>query len=183
MMSTYKRMIAGVPEMLTEVVATLSLEHVRAVRVPEADETAGGVTSLGYRLVDTERMFPAHVFQLAEIRECGMQVDYLLVVPGTGGEDAAGNRCHFSVTLEAAEPLTKLMGDEGAVMGNVRVPVDLEVGKAVTGVGAKAFDGRAYDAISPLVGMGNSSIGGPPIGSGLASREECGEWAEEQVRR
>ncbi len=122
-----------------------------------------------------------HMVDIAAFQQSGFEVDYLVVIPQEGF--TAADHCQFGVSLrgstDAQDPLQKEMEPKSPPFA-----VDLEAKVDAKAESIRDFAGRAYDAVSPLVGtVYGSHCQGPPMGQGLGSREACVEKVAGEVLR
>jgi RNA polymerase sigma factor (sigma-70 family) len=140
--------------------------HTALENVPDDQE-------LGKFMMSDRAKFPFHYMLLAEARESGFQVSYLLAIPET--LPAVGNACRLPVEMGASNVvLDAAKISYGAHSGHdVHIPVSLDVALKPDAPSAIDFAGRAYDEISPLVGLfSDTEMTGPGFMNGLASRED-----------
>ena len=134
-------------------------------------------------LMDPRANMHFHYLKVAELRESGMQITYLLAVPDK--TFVPDNICQLPLTMASADTLLNAAGIPFSPHSghDVHIPISLELKSQPNAPTAAQFAARAYTDIAPLVGVTpETTLLGPRPGSALSSPQECIAALEKQLQ-
>jgi RNA polymerase sigma factor (sigma-70 family) len=141
-------------------------------------------TELGKFQFAERAHYPFHYLNLAEIRESGFQVDYLIAIPNT--IPSPGDVCRLPVEMGAPDrTLDAAKISYGPHTGHdVHLSVELTVPQKPNPPTTMDFESRVYDDVAPLVGLFSwTEISGPGFGINLGTKQDTLIEVQEKLSR
>ena len=134
-------------------------------------------------MMDPRANLHFHYITVAQLRESGMQITYLIAVPDKAF--VPDNICQLPLTMASADTLLTAAGIPFSPHSghDVHIPISLERKPQPNAPTAAQFATRAYNDIAPLVGITpETTLLGPHPDSALSSPQDCIAALQKQLQ-